>query len=331
MTAPATFLAIDGGNSKTDVVLADTTGTVLGYARGPGSSPHDLGVDGTVELLDELVAKALGGVTPPVERVEVFLAGCDLPIEVEQLTAAVGARGWAREHRVDNDTFALMRAGVDAADAAAGAVAVVCGAGINGVGRTGDGRTARFVALGEISGDWGGGAHIAGLALWHAARGEDGRGEPTALSEAVLRHFGRESVEDVSIGLHLGEIPRERIDELSRVLIDVAAGGDPVATAVMTQLADEIVAFARVAINRLDLAGGAVPVVLGGGMLRACWDLLEPRIAAGVTAVAPRARLTLVDEAPVVGAALSVLDALGAPEAAHEALRRAVRDVVAGR
>lgn len=89
---------------------------------------------------------------------------------------------------------------------------------------------------------------------------------------------------------------------------------------------DEIVAFARVAITKLDLAATALPVVLGGGILRAGWDLLEPRIAAGVAAVAPRARLTFVDDAPVVGAALSALDALGASERAHVALRQAVRD-----
>jgi len=325
------FLAIDGGNSKTDVVLADTTGTVLGYARGPGSSPHHLGLAGSIELLDDLVAKAVGGGSlpvdsGPVDRADVFLAGADLPVEVEQLTAAVAARGWAHHCAVDNDTFALLRAGVDTADAATGAVAVVCGAGINCVGRTGDGRSVRFPSLGDITGDWGGGQHLAQLALWHAARGEDGRGPVTALTAAVAQHFGRVSAEDVGIGLHLGEIARGRVDELTRVLFDVAAAGDAVARSVLDQQADEIVAFARVAITKLELAATDVPVVLGGGILRAGWELLEPRIAAGVAAVAPRARLTFVDDAPVVGAALSALDALGAPEAAHVAIRQAVRD-----
>ena len=144
-----------------------------------------------------------------------------------------------------------------------------------------------------------------------------------------MRHFERPTVLDVSTGLHLGGIPRGRVDELTRVLFDVAAAGDAVALGVVAEQADEIVAFARVAITRLDLADTAVPVVLGGGTLRAGWNLLAPRIATGVAAVAPRARLTFVDDAPVVGAALSALDALGAPEAAHVALRRAVRDVVA--
>jgi N-acetylglucosamine kinase-like BadF-type ATPase len=328
---PALFLAIDGGNSKTDVVLADTTGAVLGHARGPGSSPHHLGLDGSLELLDELVGKALGGLAPPVERVEVFLAGADLPVEVAALTAAVTARGWARNVAVDNDTFALLRAGIDTADAGTGAVAVVCGAGINCVARTGDGRSVRFPSLGEVTGDWGGGQHLAQLALWHAARGEDGRGPATALSPAVAAHFGRETAVDVGIGIHLGEIAPKRVNELTRVLFTVAADGDATAQSVLDEQADEIVAYARVAITRLDLAATAVPVVLGGGVLRGGWHQLGPRITAGVTAAAPRARLTFVDEAPVVGAALSALDALGAGEQAHAALRQGVRDVAGSR
>ncbi|MGI5126581.1 N-acetylglucosamine kinase [Pseudonocardia sp. CA-107938] len=320
------FLAIDGGNSKTDVVLADTGGTVHGHARGPGSSPHHLGLAGSIELLDELVGKAVGGQALPVERVELFLAGADLPAEVAALTKAVTARGWARHCAVDNDTFALLRAGVESAGT--GAVAVVCGAGINCVGRTGDGRSVRFPSLGEITGDWGGGHHLAQLALWHAARGEDGRGPATALTAAVAAHFGRATVEDVGIGIHLGEIPPRRVDELTRVLFAVAAG-DAVAQRVLDEQADEIVAYVRVAVTRLDLATTALPVVLGGGVLRGGWDQLGPRITAGVTAVAPRARLTFVDDPPVVGAALSALDALGAPESAYPVLRAAVREAAA--
>ncbi|CAM5710547.1 hypothetical protein SVIOM74S_09220 [Streptomyces violarus] len=40
----------------------------------------------------------------------------------------------------------------------------------------------RFPALGRISGDWGGGWALAEEALWHAARAQDGRGGPTALA-----------------------------------------------------------------------------------------------------------------------------------------------------
>lgn len=314
------FVAVDGGNSKTDVVLGTTTGEVHAFVRGPGSSPHRLGVPGCLALLDRLIARArtTAGLTPgaPVDLISVYLAGADLPIEVDRLRAAVDAYGWARASVVDNDTFALMRAGTAEPDA----IAVVCGAGINCVGRAADGRTARFPALGPVSGDWGGGQHLARLALWHAARGEDGRGRRTALSVAVARHFGRPTVESVSAGLHLGEIPEERISELSAVLFAVAAAGDDVAAGVVDRQADEILALHRVACDRLDLRHTAHHVVLGGGVLRARHPDLHEPVVAGIRAYAPHAEVAVVTEAPVVGAALLAVDALAIDALAVDAL-----------
>jgi N-acetylglucosamine kinase-like BadF-type ATPase len=331
------FLAVDGGNSKTDVVLGTRDGEVLAFVRGPGSSPHNLGLAGSMQLLDDLISDArsvagLAGDTP-IAQLSAYIAGADLPIEVERLYAAIGGRRWADSCVVDNDTFALMRAGTSTPDA----ITVVCGAGINCAGRTSDGRTARFPSLGDISGDWGGGHHLAQLALWHAARGEDGRGRPTALSTSVAAHFGRPTVESVSGGLHLGEIPSERIYELSAVLFAVAGNGDAVAAGVVQEQVDEVLAMHRVAAARLDLRDRPHAVVLGGGVLRARHPRLHEPVLAGLRAHSPHAEVTVVTDPPVVGAALLAVDALDGPgpvspgveELLRQSLRRAPQAVLA--
>ena len=116
-------LAIDGGNSKTDVVLVDLRRAGPEPRARPGLLPHRLGIDGAVDLLDDMVAKAAAqaGVTRAAaggHRGSIYLAGVDFPAEEEIATAAVGRAGWARDHVVDNDTFALLRAGTDAPDSA---------------------------------------------------------------------------------------------------------------------------------------------------------------------------------------------------------------------
>jgi N-acetylglucosamine kinase-like BadF-type ATPase len=330
MSAERWYVAIDGGNSKTHVAVGSTDGRLRGFVRGPGSSPHLIGVPGAVALLDSLVRQAVARAGLPagtvLSRAEVYLAGADLPVEVDVLTKAVGETGWAREHRVDNDLFALLRAGTANPDA----VAVVCGAGINCVGRTADGRTARFPALGEITGDWGGGQHLAKLALWHAARGEDGRGPVTALSQAVSDHFGRSTVEEVATAIHLGEMDRDRIDELSPVLFTVAAAGDAVAREVVAQQAREVIALATVAARRLELLDRPHAVVLGGGVLAARHPLLHNAVVEGLLATAPLARIGIVTDPPVAGAALLALEELGPIDAAVEsAVRDAVRTAAA--
>lgn len=81
-------------------------------------------------------------------------------------------------------------------------------AGINCVGMRPDGRTARFPALGRISGDWGGGWALAEEAMWHAARAEDGRGPATALAHTLPAHFGLDTVYALIESLHLERLPR---------------------------------------------------------------------------------------------------------------------------
>ena len=53
-------LAVDGGNSKTDVALVGHDGTLLGYARGPGSNHQVVGLKAAVKVLADCVATAAG-------------------------------------------------------------------------------------------------------------------------------------------------------------------------------------------------------------------------------------------------------------------------------
>lgn len=241
-------------------------------------------------------------------------------MEEWKLAREIKRRNWGRVTEVHNDTFALLRAGLPVGAEPRG-VAVVCGAGINCVGMTPDGRTARFPAIGRISGDWGGGGGLADEALWFAARAEDGRGEPTELARALPAHLGLDSMASLIEAMHLGRVPAGRRHELTPVLFAVAAAGDPVALSLVHRQADEVVAMASVALGRLGLLDEEVPVVLGGGVLAARHPQLNDRIAARLADRAPRARIHVVTAPPVLGAGLLGLDALGSPPLAYGKLR----------
>ncbi|MDK1345312.1 BadF/BadG/BcrA/BcrD ATPase family protein [Streptomyces sp. 378] len=312
-------LAIDAGNSKTDVAIVTADGDVLATARGGGFRPPAVGVDAAMDALAETVAQTLGtaGLTS-VTHVSACLANADFPIEEERLAAALRARAWGTTVTVRNDTFAILRAGVTEPRG----VAVVCGAGINCVGMRPDGRTARFPALGRVSGDWGGGWDLSEEALWHASRAEDGRGAPTALSHTLPAHFGLPSVYALVEALHLAHIPTLRRHELAPVLFATAAGGDAIARTIVERQAEEVVAMAVVALTRLDLLSEQTPVLLGGGILAARHTQLNDHIEHMLAERAPNAVPRVVTASPVLGAALLGLDHVGARRAAQESLRR---------
>jgi N-acetylglucosamine kinase-like BadF-type ATPase len=327
-------LAIDGGNSKTDVVLVASDGTPLASARGPGINAHEVGVDQTVQILDAVVKQAAAQV-PAAQfgwvalRTVACLANADLPEEEAEHAAAVEAQGWSPDATVVNDTFAILRSGLaDRVEGREGAqphwgVAVVCGAGINAVGVAPDGRVTRYLALGTISGDWGGGEGLGLEVLWHAIRAEDGRGPGTLLTGYLTSHFDVERVEEITLGIHKGKIGDDDLIGLAPLLLRAADEGDPVARTVVNRLADEISVMAITAMRRLGLTGMATPVVLGGGIMTAGNPLLMAGITRQLTEAVPRAQIRVIDVPPVVGAALLGLDQLSAPPAAEARLRAA--------
>jgi N-acetylglucosamine kinase-like BadF-type ATPase len=323
-SAPA-VLAFDGGSTKTDVVLVSTRGTVLGRAR-VGPSNHQLvGLDAMVQVLTGAMAAViddagLSGSSYPLCRTGVYcLAGIDLPVDEEKVAKTIHVLRWTDEVILRNDTFAVSRAGTTSK----WGIGVVCGTGMNCAAVGPDGTTVRFPALAELSGDFApGGAWLGLRALGLALRAGDGRGGPTILSERVPAHLGAPDPEAVLTGIYTGAIPYARLFELARVLLDAAAEGDALAQEAADFLADEVVAFARAAIERLGVADEAVEVVLGGGIFDTAYTGFHVRVAAGVRAVAPRAELVRLDAPPVLGAALIGLDALAAGPEVADALRR---------
>src|SRR5205823_5305190 len=247
--------------------------------RGPLSSPHHLGLEGSLGVLGGLLAEALveaglpNGDGPVAEVGQLLLAGVDFPAEVREMQAAAGARGLAERISVGNDTFAVLRAGTERG----WGVGVVCGAGINCVGVAPDGRQARFPALGSITGDWGGGYDVGLAAVSAAARSEDGRGPRTSLERAVPGHFGLSTPSQLAETIHRGRIPRRRVHELAPVVF-AEAETDAVATGIVERLAEEIGALVRVTLQRLALTEQPVEVLLGGGLLRAGDPLLMREI-----------------------------------------------------
>jgi N-acetylglucosamine kinase-like BadF-type ATPase len=306
------ILGADGGNTKTELVAASLDGEPLAYVRGPGSNSHGVGAEGCVDVLAALVDRA--AVATPADTGVFFLCGADVPSDIAELEDAVRRRGFVRRAIVDNDTFALLRAGTDAPDA----VAVVCGAGINCVGRTTGGRTARYPSLGWETGDWGGSEPLGREALFLAARAEDGRGEPTVLADVIRAHFSLPTVEAVGEAVHYGRIAAPRLGELAPAIVAAATDGDGIARALVERLAREIALLVARAFRDLGLDGAEV--VLGGGMLRGGGDLLHDEVVARLPA---GARPLLLRDPPVLGAALAALDAAGAAPAAGARLRGA--------
>jgi N-acetylglucosamine kinase-like BadF-type ATPase len=314
-------LAVDGGNSKTEVVVATTDGDVLARTRGPGiMSPLrdvDRWRDELIALVDEARRAASVAMDARALAAAYFLANVDLPAEHEVARRELTAATPAAVTVVHNDTLAVLRAG----GSRRWGIAVVAGAGINAVGVDPGGHTEGFLALGEITGDYGGGEHLGLAALGAAVRARDGRGSATMLTSSVPAHFGLSTPEDVAIAVHVGQLTHQKLHVLAPVLMAAAAAGDAVARGILTLFADEVATMVAALIGRLRLGGEDVEIILGGGVLRAADAAVVNRIVAGVAAVAPRAVVSVLDVAPIFGALVEAFDQAGVDRAGLNRLR----------
>jgi N-acetylglucosamine kinase-like BadF-type ATPase len=328
----AAVLAIDGGNSKTDVALVASDGSLLAAVRGPTTSHQAVGLDAGMARLVGLVedAACLAGLEPstrPLASVAVLAtAGADYRRDVLMLERAMGSTGLAERVVVANDCLAALWAG--ASDG--WGIGLICGQGINGAAIAPDGRTARFDAVGDISGDWGGGTAVGMAGLAAAVRARDGRGPRTSLERVVPEFYGLHRPSAVTRALYDGRIPEEGIGQLAPVVFAAAGGGDPVARAIVDRLADELATMAVALARRTSMTRLPVEVVLAGGVFRTTDGPFFDRIEAGIRTVIRAARLVRLDVPPVAGAALAGLDRLGSvDEPTRLATRARLRDAMA--
>jgi len=324
--ASVAVMAFDVGNSKTDVALVTRDGAVLATVRGPTASHQQVGADRAFATLVGLAESAAlkAGLAPAqrplAELAVVGAAGADYPTDIRLLTRVLARTGLAADGLVVNDCDIGLRAG----SARSWGICVVCGSGMNCLGVGPDGRAARFDALGDISGDQGGGGWVGLAGLAAAVRSEDGRGPATVLARTVPAYFGLARPRSLTVALYRGRIEQDRLLEIAPLVFEAAGLGDAVARAIVDRQADEIVAWAAAAIRRLRLQRRDPDVVLAGGVFQTEDRAFFERIAAAITALAPAARVSRLAVPPVLGAALLGFDRLagqGAPPDVEDRLR----------
>jgi N-acetylglucosamine kinase-like BadF-type ATPase len=304
------ILGVDGGGSKTLAVVADETGEVLGIGR-TGSANHQvLGLDRALEQvrLAATAAFAMGGVQPKeVDAAAYCIAGADLPEDFALLRPALAGLRLAKRSHLENDIVASLRSGSDSRDV----VVVGWGSGVNAFGRNAAGKEIRLPALGWISGDWGGGGDLGREAIFLVVRGDDGRGQHTAMREPVLAAFGVPDVAGLIRRLYFGEGERIPTHTLAPIVFATADAGDGVARDLVERAGREIADTALAMLRRLDILDVCADVVLAGSIFKAESPLLLDTVRSRLNEAAPRARVVRPEVEPVLGALFCGFDMVG--------------------
>jgi len=319
---PSVVVGVDGGGTKTDLVAVDEHGTVVGRASGGGANWEGVGTDAVGEVLGGLLDEVLGAAGRDRSSVAAWvccLAGVDWPSDQIRLAPVLDGLGVAGERLLLNDSFAALRSGTSSP------VGCVSIAGTGGVcaGRNAAGEVARSmgVGIGEGSGAW----TLVSGALSAIAEAHHHSGPPTALTDRFTAVADVADVEAYFEGVTRGTVAVGA--DLAPLVLEVAAGGDPVADTVARDAGARHGRDLAGLADRLDMCGSSVEVVLAGGVHVHGAGAFREAFSDAVLDRVPEAEFIVLESPPVVGATLLALELAGWPA---ESARPALLDVVGG-
>jgi len=291
------FIGIDGGGSKTLVVLMDEDGCVLAHARAGGSSiigPPSSHACEVLSSLKQRVCHDAGIAEEAITGIGLGLNGIDFVDEYpEQFTALHACLGIAPAD------FVLVNDGIVAlwgASAARTAVIVHHGSGVTNAYRRNYGHEQLFDHL-NVGRLFDLRTELPAL----VARMIDGRVAPTPLKTAALSHYG--VPEDVYAELlYRNRIPGERMRTGAMVAFAAWLAADPAATQLVAQAAEDYAVTACAMISQTGDA--ACQVAFGGGVINHAPEAFMALLKKHVLAVYPAAGVIRPQLSPAHGAAV---------------------------
>lgn len=293
-------VGVDGGGSRTRVVVADEQGAELAAFDGGPSALRPGEADRSAAAIATVVADALRAAGLSDQRpnaMYVGVAGAGRESDRQALLRALSKHQLADDLAVDADAAIALE---DAFHDGPG-VLLIAGTGSVAYGRGPTGILARCGGWGPVCGDEGGGVWIGRRALSVATAASDGREPESALTGVVLTAAQVATVHDL-IGWAAAAGPSE-LASLAPAVLHCAGSGDLRANAVVSFAAEELVLHVRTLARQLfGDERAAVPVAFAGGLLDRR-SLLRARVEHRLKSAVPGAVLDpLRDVVPARGA-----------------------------
>lgn len=302
------LLAVDQGNTRTRALVASLEGHLFPLGLAAGACHSYVGMEQAMRMIAEASQLALqqAGIQPhQLDLIFGGISGADWPDEIPLLEENIRRLGLCNTVKVVNDSLIALRAGTPRPF---GAI-LILGSGGNCAVRAPDGREFIYGYYQEwpLQGADGLGRRVL-QAVYHAYTG---RAPQTSLTQRVLNSFHLRSVDELLRADVEGRLSAEGIRELTPLLFEEGYQGDRLANQIIGSFGQGCAELVTAALKRFEMTSLELDVVLSGSIFKAQGSLLQETLAAGIHAIAPRARLVRAYYEPVVGAVLLGLEHLG--------------------
>ena len=299
-------VGVDGGTTKTIALVAEDRGRILAAARGGGSNWSGENVEIPMQVVVDTVREATrrAGLTAEQIAMGVFtLAGADWPEDHTRREEFLGKAGIVQRVRVKNDSFGGLRAGLRKSYG----MVLAAGTGMNAAIITPEGTEWAF----GYYENFGGASTIVREAFSAVLRAEDGRGQPTLLTQMMLNHLGYLTVEVLLRASVSHQLDYGKFYTFVPLVFEAALKGDPIAVEIIVRQGKGLAEYATAMARRFNMCEIEFDIVVAGSVFKGVGPLLIDTITQEVHQVAPRAHIVRPHFEPAIGSVLLAYDALG--------------------
>ncbi len=298
-------IGADGGGTKTELVLIDSSGNLIAKER-VGSTNYQ--AVGGPRVKQELMA----GFSKLVKKSN---------IQMNKISHAFLGLAGAGRKSDQNEILSLFRdtevsdklsIESDAIVALAGAfgtepgIIIISGTGAICFGKNKQGKVVRSGGWGYLLGDEGSGYYIGRSAIIAALKNFDGRGEKTELLQRISRHFNLNTIDEIIPQIYQNKIDRIKIADLAPIVFEAANHGDTISEEIVKKAGRELGILAKAVAEKLNITGDEIKVGLIGSIFKQK-ELLINHIAKELYEVSWNVSISEPMFAPSIGAALLAL------------------------
>ncbi|MCR8632924.1 N-acetylglucosamine kinase [Paenibacillus radicis (ex Xue et al. 2023)] len=263
------FLAVDGGGTKTALLVGDEEGHVLSLSYGGSSNLKSRPWDEVKTELSGLIRRGLelsGSSREQVAGIVLGLAGSDRPEDkariVEHLAAELPQQAVIT---VYNDAITALAAGTFGERGMvliSGTGSICCGF---------DPATDEYIRVGGwgyVFGDEGSGFDLGKRGLQAVMKAYDGRTAPTLLTDKILARLSLASPDKLITAIYEADNMRAKVASLSPAVFEAAKEGDAAAEFIVSEAVRELAALAAATHCKLKHGTDKTPLILSGGVFQ---------------------------------------------------------------
>ena len=269
------ILGVDGGGSKTVVMIANGKGEILIRKEGSATNYKSIGKEAAQKNLNEVI---LGTIKKLANKDKdlIFssscfgLAGNDHEEDYKIYEDIINNLSFKRlinfkKNIICNDA----KLGLSACSNNKNKVIIICGTGSNCYGINEEGIESSSNGWDYILGDQGSGFSIGIRALRAIAKGYDGREENSPiLVENIFNSLGFNSIHELERWVYFPHVSKDNISGLAAIVCKAAEEGDSKSIEILKDEAYEVVITVTSVVNKLSLQEKKFDLVLMGSLFK---------------------------------------------------------------